>query len=361
MPMCGCTFTSPIQLFAPYNFPEISYTMKTMHRTLRYGRRAGHVNFLTSTCSLRYLPPSQCFQSLHKSFSSVSETQKRLPQLQASQPECSTQPQHVQTVSKILESTGVLKISLDFPDDDSQYLKQLVLSLHEYHGHRLPISHSASRGWFWDVRPSTSSTQTANYQARSETMEEFAWHTDCSYEDPPPRYFALQVLQPDRYGGGILSLMNVQRLSERLSSATRAALMLPEYRIATPPEFYKQNKQGHIIGGILSIDSDGRSVMRFRGDIISTLSSTSSQAVEDLKRSLLIAATDSEVTLHLSAEELPARSIVLVDNRRWLHARTDVKDPERHLRRIRWDPISFPGLAHETYTSTTEPSTSVLV
>ncbi|KAK5627486.1 hypothetical protein RRF57_003201 [Xylaria bambusicola] len=309
---------------------------------LRNSRGAGPVNLLTSTCSLRHLQ-YQRFQPQRQSFSSVTETLRRLPQLQASQLECSTQPQHVQTVSEMLESTGVLKISLDFPDDDSQYLKQLVLSLHKHHGHKLPISHSASRGWFWDIRPSTVSTQTANYQARSETMQEFTWHTDCSYEDPPPRHFALQVLQPDRYGGGILSLMNVQNLSERLSSETRSALMRQEYKITTPPEFYKENKQCHITGGILSIDSDGRPVMRFRREIISPLSSNASQAMEDLERSLLTAATDPQVTLRLSAAELPAQTIVLVDNRRWLHARTDVKDPERHLRRIRWDPVPFPG------------------
>ena len=319
--------------------------MKTISRTLRHGHRAGRVNLLTSTYSLRHLRQTKCFQPLYQAFSSTTETQKRLPQVQASQPECATQLQHVQTVSEILQSRGILKISLDFSDDDSQYLKQLVLSLNKHHDHRLPISHSASRGWFWDIRPSSISTQTANHQARSETMEEFAWHTACSYEDPPPKYFALHVLQPDRYGGGILSLMNVQRLSEQFSLATRLALMRPEYKIATPPEFYKQNKQGHITGGILSVDSDGQSILRFRDDIISALSSDASQAVEDLKRSLLTAASDSEVTLHLSAEDLPARTIVLVNNRRWLHARTDVKDPERHLRRIRWDPISFPGLA----------------
>ncbi|KAI0390014.1 hypothetical protein F5Y17DRAFT_446581 [Xylariaceae sp. FL0594] len=305
-------------------------------------------NLCRSTYSLRCLRQIPCFQPLRQSFSSVTGTQKLLPHLHASQLECSTRLEHVQAVSDALESRGVLKISLGFSDDDSQYLEQLVLSLHKHHGHRLPISHSASRGWFWDVRPSRASTQTANHQARSETMEEFAWHTDCSYEDPPPKYFALQVLQPDRFGGGILSLMDVQGLSERLSPETRLALARPEFRIATPPEFYKQNTHGHVTGGILSIDSDGQSVLRFRDDIISALSSNASQAIADLRRRLLTAATDSEVTIHLAAQDLPARSIVLVNNRRWLHARTDVKDPERHLRRIRWDPVPFPRLAHET-------------
>ena len=98
----------------------------------------------------------------------------------------------------------MLKLSLGFADEDSDYLKQLLVSLHKNHGHQLPIAHSATRGWFWDVRPSKTNFQAGNHQARSETMNEFPWHTDCSYEDPPPRYFALQVLQHDRYGGGTL-------------------------------------------------------------------------------------------------------------------------------------------------------------
>ncbi|KAI1362095.1 hypothetical protein F5Y08DRAFT_313148 [Xylaria arbuscula] len=148
--------------------------------------------------------------SFHPLRRTAQETPIQIPQLRASQLECSTQTRHVQTVADELARTGLLKISLDFQDDDSRYLEQLVVSLHKYHAHRLPISHSFNRGWFWDVRPSTVKTQSANHQARSETMEEFPWHTDCSYEDPTPRYFALHVLQPDRCGGGVLSFMNVQ-------------------------------------------------------------------------------------------------------------------------------------------------------
>jgi alpha-ketoglutarate-dependent taurine dioxygenase len=48
-------------------------------------------------------------------------------------------------------------------------------------------------------------------------MFRFEWHTDCSYEEQPPRFFTLQVLQPDRYGGGTLSVLNVDRLLTLLS------------------------------------------------------------------------------------------------------------------------------------------------
>lgn len=31
----------------------------------------------------------------------------------------------------------------------------------------------------------------------------------------------------------------------------------------------------------------------------------------------------------------------MMDNERWLHARNEVKDPNRHLRRVRWDAREF--------------------
>ncbi|KAL7919853.1 Clavaminate synthase-like protein [Trichoderma austrokoningii] len=244
------------------------------------------------------------------------------------------EPAHVRTVSEMLRQHGILKITLGFDDVKSRYLEQLLLSLHQHHGHQLPIAHSATKGWFWDVLPTTTSFQTANCQARSETMDEFPWHTDCSYENPPPRYFALHVLQPDRYGGGTLSVLNVQRLSELLSATTKASLARPEYLIRTPPEFEKSPRQQHIVGSIMETDADNQTqIMRFREDILTPLSKRASAALNELKHAVQSAEARSHSTLHLTPKALPARSIILLDNRRWLHARNHITDPGRHLRR----------------------------
>lgn len=249
---------------------------------------------------------------------------------------------HVRSVSEKLRQYGILKISLGFDDSKSQYLEQLLLSLHRHHGHQLLIAHSVTKGWFWDVLPAATSFQTANCQARSETMGEFPWHTDCSYENPPPRYFALHVLQPGRYGGGTLSVMSVQRLSKLLSEATKASLARPEYLIRTPPEFVKSSKQQHIVGSIMVADAENATnMMRFREDILTPLSDRASVALDELKHAVKSAEARSHSTLHLTPKALPARSIIMIDNRRWLHARNHITDPERHLRRVRWDAVSF--------------------
>jgi hypothetical protein len=247
---------------------------------------------------------------------------------------------HVGHVSSQLERTGMLKISLGFPDNSSSYLKQLLISLHERHNHHLPISHSARQGWFWDVRPSKTMFQAGDHQARSETMKKFPWHTDCSFEDPLPRYFALQVLQHDRYGGGTLSVMNVEKLNELLSPDSKAALMSPEFRIEIPPEFIKDANRKHITGSILK--SNGESTMiRFREDIVTPLTDRARLALGELREALMQQEVQAHTTVHLKSSDLPKGSIILMDNRRWLHSRNDIKDPERHLRRVRWDACAF--------------------
>lgn len=266
-----------------------------------------------------------------------------VPQLTAPDLAHAKQRRHVGSASQHLQQHGILKINLGFPDPGSQYLEQLVLSLHEHHGHQLPISHSASCGWFWDVRPSINTPfQTPQHQARSETMGEFPWHTDCSYEDLPPRYFALHVLQHDRFGGGTLSVMNVQRLSELLSPDTRTSLMRQDYGIRIPLEFIKEPEKREIVGSVLTAQQDVQPcMMRFRRDLVTPLTERASRALQELDMSLQDAETQAQSTLHLTSKDLSAGSIILVDNRRWLHARSNIKDPKRHLCRVRWDAIPF--------------------
>ncbi|ATY60902.1 taurine catabolism dioxygenase [Cordyceps militaris] len=268
---------------------------------------------------------------------------------------------HVGLVARHLEQDGILRITLGFRDDASRYLEGLIRSLHAHHGHRLPLAHSATRGWFWDVRPSfgaASSIQTAHHhQARSETMDEFPWHTDCSYEYPPPRYFALQVLRADRFGGGTLSVLSAARLGAHLDAATRATLMRGDaFRIAIPAEFVKDPAAPTAIRGrLLVADAQGRpALIRFREDIVTPLDEAAAAALAALRAAIQHLAAQKHETMHFAAADLPAGSVILLDNRRWLHARNEVTDPERHLRRVRWDAAPFPGMEETTEELLTE-------
>jgi alpha-ketoglutarate-dependent taurine dioxygenase len=247
----------------------------------------------------------------------------------------------LKAVHETLEKKGILQLQLGFEDDESTYLQDLIYHLHLHHGHGLPITHSAERGWFWDVRPSPTSFQSNAHQARSETMLRFDWHTDCSYENDPPRFFALQVIQPDRCGGGTLSVLNVDRLLTLLSPFARECLSRNEFKLMVPPEFVKKEDEQHIVGNLLAVNAEGHgSSLRFREDITVPLTVNATNALAELK-DILYSNDVLEGELHLPAESLPRGSIIMMDNRRWLHSRNEVKDPNRHLRRVRWDSRKF--------------------
>ncbi|KAI3001679.1 hypothetical protein CBS147346_6302 [Aspergillus niger] len=55
------------------------------------------------------------------------------------------------------------------------------------------------------VHPAAASGTFSQQHDISDPIEEFPRHRDCSYEEAPPRYFALQVLREDRCRGGVLS------------------------------------------------------------------------------------------------------------------------------------------------------------
>jgi alpha-ketoglutarate-dependent taurine dioxygenase len=87
--------------------------------------------------------------------------------------------------------------------------------------------------------------------------------------------------------------------------------------------------------------------MRFREDILTPLTDRAARALEELKGIFRNEEIQARAILHLRASDLPKGSIILIDNRRWLHSRNDIKDPERHLRRVRWDACSFDGISDE--------------
>ncbi|TVY42070.1 hypothetical protein LSUB1_G001840, partial [Lachnellula subtilissima] len=223
---------------------------------------------------------------------------------------------HVDFINSRLIADGILKIRLRFSDEKSQYLEQIIRQLHTNHGHGLPITHSASRGWFWDVRPTTpfqqsttsasSSAMPTSTQARSETMEDFPWHTDF------------------------------------LIAGYKYTLSRPDFRIEVPPEFTKNRNERYIISSLLQEPSltPMNPQLRFRQDIITPLTTNATKALQELKAGFNRIEVQKAI-LHLTPELLPKGSIILIDNRRWLHARNGVKDPKRHLRRVRWDAAPF--------------------
>ena len=136
-------------------------------------------------------------------------------------------------------------------------------------------------------------------------------------------------------------MLNVNQLLTLLSPFAREWLFTPNYRITVPPEFIKLQGETEIVGNLLTINPNSNTTqLRFREDIITPLCEEAAKALAELKRVLLGPAAKEQI-LNLTPEMLPRGSIMVMDNGRWLHARNEVKDPNRHLRRVRWDAQPF--------------------
>ncbi|TGO43620.1 hypothetical protein BOTNAR_1662g00010 [Botryotinia narcissicola] len=251
---------------------------------------------------------------------------------------------HVNTIDAALQKHGMVIITLAFPDPDSTYLLKLFQSFLRHHAHGEPLAHSSTRGWFWDVKP-TPKSASIEHHARSETMDDFPWHTDCSYALEPPKFFGLHVLQADRCGGGTLSVLQLDKVLKLVSKEALKTLSEGKFRIEVPSEFANGTKS--VIGPVLKLvggDQVGfqRMKCRYRADIIHPLTEEAESALRELNQALAQARMDKgDLCLNLTPQMLPNGSVLLMDNGKWLHARNEVKDPERHLRRIRWDAREF--------------------
>ncbi|KAK6348732.1 hypothetical protein TWF718_006519 [Orbilia javanica] len=265
--------------------------------------------------------------------------------IDAYSPSCGASAVHVSEVHRSLEEHGVALVRLNFSDPESDYLVSLVRDgLHPKHGHGLPVDHSTKKGWLWDVKPIHGKVHsTTDPLARSETMHVFPWHTDCSFEANPPRHFALHVLHADRFGGGSLSLVRTSDIVQELCEETISRLSMPEFAFAVPDEFDK-GTSSTLVGALLDM-SNGEPKLRFRRDILSPLTKQAEAALEELDKVLDECQSSSGRSLRkvMKAEDLPDGMVIVVDNAKWLHARSQVSDPDRHLRRVRWNAQPFPA------------------
>ena len=236
--------------------------------------------------------------------------------------------------SRALQEHGICGIELSWPDPDSQFLLDVVQKM----GGK-PDTHSTTQGALWDVKwkPEgvySEGTGTAA-QAISHSMGEFAWHTDGAFEEHPTRFFGFHILHPDKRGGGVFRVLRADDLVQLLSSRAVNTLVKHKYDLKVPPEFFKGAKT--VKGRLLEIDSrTERAFVRYRKDILHDPPSKDRDAcaaVEELKDLL---ESPEDVGEYVPEFAFKENTILLMDNARYLHSRTNIKDPDRWLRRVRF-------------------------
>lgn len=189
-----------------------------------------------------------------------------------------------------------------------------------------PAAHNSAGDVLWDVK---AQADAAPGVPRSHTADEFVWHTDASFEEPPPRYFMLQVLCGDRYGGGRQNFLPLSTLLEGLHEDDRHVLSSSLYPWRVPLEFQKDREQAEL--PVLFRGEDGQDNIRYRHECMTCgdLSTAQKLAILGLNRAIESAPP---------IEHVPrAGELILVDNWRALHARDHILDPERHLQRVRFE------------------------
>ena len=102
-----------------------------------------------------------------------------------------------------------------------------------------------------------------------------------------------------------------------------------------PNEFSRDKSKSSTSGFILSPkpDSFGHTLIRYRKDLIQTNATTNIIMSTLDKFDKLIDLNESE---HIRTIFLDKNQLLLVDNGRWLHGRTEILDFERKLVRIRF-------------------------
>lgn len=217
----------------------------------------------------------------------------------------------------LLYKYGICIFSLNYQDNSFTF-KQLIQNLGILH------AHNEKDSFIWNIKISREN-KNEKQLTRSLKDYEFHFHTDCSYEENVPDYFALYVLHADQKMGGKNLIVDSKILLNSLSKKTLQVLQNFPVTIKVPHEFFKGKNciQACIIDANFNI--------RFRREIIDLDNLTFKQlkAIEELEN--LIYSPQYSRRLTLKNDQ-----ILILNNKRFLHARTHVKDSRRHLQRIRF-------------------------
>lgn len=239
--------------------------------------------------------------------------------------------------ARALQEYGICGIELGWSDPDSQFLLDLV--------HIMgcePDTHSSTHGALWDVKwkPEGVLSEGTGMTAKaiSHSMGEFAWHTDGAFEENPTRFFGFHIIHPDKEGGGVFRILRAEDLAHLLSSKAVDTLTNFEYDLNVPAEFFKGKDA--VKGRLLYIDSNtGRAYVRYRKDILQDPPSSDADACAAVKELADLLDVTGKVGEHVPGFAFKENTVLLMDNARYLHSRTNIKDPKRWLRRIRFHGI----------------------
>ncbi|CAF2919944.1 unnamed protein product, partial [Rotaria sp. Silwood2] len=237
-------------------------------------------------------------------------------------------PNKFSEIEKKLEDDGYVRIQFSsehLPKDHHimKNMEKFFIEIIEKLGGQCLDHNEEKNSIVWHVQPiQICSDRKEKQLARSQTNEEFSFHTDCSYEENPAEYMALFVLEQDQFGGGQLEIIRLSDVLQSLSLKTKEKLLKNKIRINIPEEFRKSSSIDHINAPIL-MDYDK---IRYRHDI---LSGETNEELDELN-SIIDKAEKYKPKLN-------KYTMIILNNQTYLHGRTKILDNRRHLLRIRFN------------------------
>ena len=173
-----------------------------------------------------------------------------------------------------------------------------------------------------------------DHRAYSQSANTILAHTEAPGWHPSPAYLALFCHRQARCGGGQTDLLDVRRLA--------AALDADELALMTEAELHFPGPDGGVRSALLSTDAAGDTLARFSYNLLSTgdydpaLEANVAPARLPLgEPGRRLAHRVSELFRELRTSVLiPDGALLIWDNQRMLHARSEYADRARHLTRF---------------------------
>jgi alpha-ketoglutarate-dependent taurine dioxygenase len=186
----------------------------------------------------------------------------------------------------------------------------------------------------WDVKPRPVSP--GHFATFSEHDGEAQFHTDTQYYPDPERFFFLYAVQAARCGGGksyfadatdVIGRMT-RTASGRRAFATLSTVQVP-FRI--PSAFAFGNEAQYTWASIIRAVP----LIRYREDTLLDCEHCFPDVPWLEIKTALTYFNEATAYVSTSRAVLPDDSIIFVNNHQALHARTEFKDQDRHLIRVR--------------------------
>lgn len=238
-------------------------------------------------------------------------------------------------IRKELEDTGyVVVTNFNIDPENLEDCRTKYLSVAEKVGD--PVSHDTNNSIIWDIRPNPESKSFV--KTYSEHSHEAEMHTDSQYSSYPEDYFGLLTLKQADCGGGesyLLSLDNVLNSLRELSDAEQIEHTLRHTNFPfIVPNVFKKNSGDEFEFNFGPMIQDNE--IRFRVDTFEKAvkvrpdlcTDEQVKAFEVLKS--VIIKNKNTLAFYLEPKDL-----IFINNKTMLHGRSEFKDPNRHLLRIR--------------------------